>query len=102
MLLAIDIGNTQTVIGLFGEDGAGGDRDGDAANRADEPEQVSPSEVGLLDHWRIATNAERTADEHALMVQEFLGFHGFSFDDDIDGHRHLLGGAARDRRRSAR
>jgi type III pantothenate kinase len=76
MLLAIDIGNTQTVIGLFGDD-------------EDEPVAGAPSdraaEAGLLDHWRIATNAERTSDEHALVVQEFLGFHGFSFDDDIDG-----------------
>ena len=73
MLLAIDIGNTQTVIGLFDDD--------------DDPDDppASPAEAGLLDHWRIATNAERTSDEHALMVQEFLGFHGFSFDDDIDG-----------------
>src|SRR6478752_2632621 len=72
MLLAIDIGNTQTVIGLFGDD---------------EGEDLGPggsaAEAGLLDHWRIATNAERTSDEHALVVQEFLGFHGFSFDDDI-------------------
>jgi len=75
MLLAIDIGNTQTVIGLFG--------DGDDAP-PDAPEG-SGAEAGLVDHWRIATNAERTSDEHALMVQEFLGFHGFSFDDDIDG-----------------
>jgi type III pantothenate kinase len=72
MLLAVDVGNTQTVIGLYGqEDGAasigtGADRD-------------------LLDHWRIATSAERTSDELALMVQEFLGFHGFSFDEDVDG-----------------
>lgn len=72
MLLAIDIGNTQTVIGLFGDDD-------------DEPGDDRPAEAGLLDHWRIATNAERTSDEHALVVQEFLGFHGFSFDDDIDG-----------------
>ena len=79
MLLAIDIGNTQTVIGLFGDDG-----EGDAGNRVS-PEPASKAEQGLLDHWRIATNAERTSDEHALMVQEFLGFHGFSFDDDIDG-----------------
>ncbi len=71
MLLAIDIGNTQTVIGLFGDD--------------DEHVGDSPAEAGLLDHWRIATNSERTSDEHALVVQEFLGFHGFSFDDDIDG-----------------
>jgi type III pantothenate kinase len=60
MLLTIDTGNTQTVIGLF-----------DAAE--------------LVDHWRIATVAERTADELALMIQQFLGFHGFSFDDQIDG-----------------
>ena len=81
MLLAIDIGNTQTVIGLFGDD-----RDGEPANRTDSSSgPVSQAEQGLLDHWRIATNAERTSDEHALMVQEFLGFHGFSFDDDIDG-----------------
>ena len=63
MLLAIDAGNTQTVVGLYSTDGA----------------------RELVDHWRIATNAERTADEHALVVQEFLGFHGFSWDDDVHG-----------------
>jgi type III pantothenate kinase len=60
MLLAIDVGNTQTVVGLF---------------NADE----------LADHWRIATDAERTSDELALMIQQFLGFHGFSFADVITG-----------------
>jgi len=60
MLLTIDSGNTQTVIGLF--------------NGAE-----------LEDHWRIATVAERTADELALMIQQSLGFHGFSFDEQIDG-----------------
>lgn len=64
MLLAVDAGNTQTVIGLF--EGPGGRPD-------------------LIDHWRVATNAERTSDEMALLVQEFLGFHGFSFDDDVTG-----------------
>ena len=53
MLLCIDTGNTQTVIGLF-------------------------NGTELIDHWRIATVAERTADELALMIQQFLGFHGFS------------------------
>ena len=62
MLLAIDVGNTQTLIGLYG---------------VGSPE--------LVDHWRISTNAERTSDEYALVVQEFLGFHGFSFADDIGG-----------------
>ena len=70
MLLAIDVGNTQTVIGLFGDD--------EAAAR-------TGAERDLLDHWRISTNADRTSDELALLVQEFLGFHGFSFDEDVDG-----------------
>jgi len=60
MLLAIDSGNTQTVIGLF--------------NGAE-----------LADHWRIATDVERTEDEYALMIQQFLGFHGFSFDAQVTG-----------------
>ena len=54
MLLALDVGNTQTVIGLF--EGA-----------------------ELLSHWRIATppNTERTSDEHALVVSQLLGLEGY-------------------------
>ena len=76
MLLAIDVGNTQTVIGLFGDD-----------PEADTtvPTASGPCEEGLLDHWRIATLPDRTADEQALVIQEFLGFHGFSFDEEVDG-----------------
>jgi type III pantothenate kinase len=51
VLLAIDVGNTQTVIGLY-------------------------DDTELLYHWRIATNAERTSDEHALLVSEFLHLRG--------------------------
>lgn len=79
MLLTIDIGNTQTTIGLFSSETDDLEPDG---NRYDVTNRV---EAGLVDHWRISTNADRTSDEHALTVQEFLGFHGFSFDDDIDG-----------------
>jgi type III pantothenate kinase len=74
MLLAIDVGNTQTVIGLY-------DLEPDDEHNVDR----RLADTHLLDHWRIATNAERTADEHALVMQEFLGFHGFSFDEDISG-----------------
>ncbi|MEN3273114.1 MAG: type pantothenate kinase, partial [Actinomycetota bacterium] len=63
MLLAVDVGNSETVIGLFEE----------------------PPGVELVDHWRVSTNTERTSDEMALLVQEFLAFHGFSFDTDIAG-----------------
>ena len=74
MLLAIDVGNTQTVIGLY-------DLEPDNAHNVEK----RLADTHLLDHWRVSTNAERTADEHALVIQEFLGFHGFSFDDDIAG-----------------
>lgn len=63
MLLAVDAGNTDTVVGLFE---LGGER-------------------RLLDTWRLSTQADRTSDEVALLVQEFLAFHGFSFDTDIAG-----------------
>lgn len=81
MLLAVDIGNTQTLIGLFALPGD----DLHVALDGNRSQHSSPAEEGLVDHWRITTNAERTSDEHALVVQEFLGFHGFSFDDDIHG-----------------
>jgi type III pantothenate kinase len=82
MLLVIDVGNTQTVIGIYGEEEErvdGGDGIDDAAS------PKSGAERDLLDHWRISTNAERTSDELALAVQEFLAFHGFSFEEDVDG-----------------
>jgi type III pantothenate kinase len=76
VLLAIDVGNTQTVIGLYGKDDS---------QPTDDSALPEGAERDLLDHWRIATSAERTSDELALLVQEFLGFHGFSFDEDVDG-----------------
>jgi type III pantothenate kinase len=63
MLLAVDAGNSETVVGLFE---LGGDR-------------------SLVDTWRLSTQADRTSDEVALLVQEFLAFHGFSFDHDVAG-----------------
>ena len=51
MLLAIDVGNTQTVFGLF--DGA-----------------------ELSEHWRIATEAHRTGDELGVLLRGFLDVEG--------------------------
>jgi len=74
VLLALDVGNTQTVVGLYDLDPVDANVDRRLAD------------TSLVDHWRIATNVERTADEHALVLQEFLAFHGFTWDDnDIEG-----------------
>jgi type III pantothenate kinase len=51
-LLAVDVGNTNTVIGVF--------RDGE-----------------LAAHWRIQTVAERTADEYAVLLKTLLDMNGF-------------------------
>jgi type III pantothenate kinase len=56
MLLAVDVGNTQTVLGLF---------DGEQ----------------LVEHWRVATEAERTGDELAALFADLLELRGRSFDD---------------------
>lgn len=49
MLLAVDVGNTQTVFGLY---------DGDQ----------------LGEHWRIATEAQRTGDELGSLLGDFIDF----------------------------
>jgi type III pantothenate kinase len=68
VLLAIDIGNTQTVIGMFG--GTSG------------PGAFSSE---LLHHWRISTDADRTADEMALLLDQLLDLRGFDIDRTITG-----------------
>jgi type III pantothenate kinase len=54
MLLAIDVGNTQTVVGAY---------------RGSE----------LVGHWRISTDSNKTGDELALYYQGFLMLKGLSF-----------------------
>jgi type III pantothenate kinase len=59
VLLAIDVGNTQTHIGAFeGEE--------------------------LVEHWRFGTDVEATADELAIRVSSVLELRGLSF-GEIDG-----------------
>lgn len=63
-LLTVDVGNTQTVIGLY-DMGVGGI---DAAD-------------GLVDFWRVSTDHDRTADELAATLAGFLRFSGTRFDE---------------------
>jgi type III pantothenate kinase len=63
MLLAIDVGNTQTVIGMYGPDGEG----------------------DLLHHWRVATVPDRTPAELALLVAQLLDLDGRRAGEEISG-----------------
>ena len=55
MILTFDVGNTETVLGLFEED-------------------------ALVDHWRISTHADRTVDELGLLVRNLIRESGFPAD----------------------
>ncbi len=62
MLIAIDVGNTNTVVGLF------------ASTTSDE----------LVDHWRLATDKNRTQDEWLLAITGLLSLRDLSL-SHIDG-----------------
>jgi type III pantothenate kinase len=54
MLLAIDIGNTNVVLGVF---------DGEK----------------LVENWRVGTNSQITPDEYAMIFKDLFGFAGIEF-----------------------
>ena len=54
MLLALDVGNTNTVIGVF-------------------------EGKGLLTHWRLSTRREGTRDEYAILIKGLFDFAGLDF-----------------------
>jgi type III pantothenate kinase len=60
VLLTIDVGNTNTVLCLF---------DGDQ----------------VVEHWRTATTADRTADEHAVILQGLLAQSTLDADPFVTG-----------------
>ena len=51
MLLAVDVGNTQTALGLYADN-------------------------ELADHWRLATERSTTADELGVLLSGLLDFDG--------------------------
>jgi type III pantothenate kinase len=54
MLLAIDIGNTNVVLGVFDKE-------------------------RLVENWRVGTNAQITPDEYAMSFKDLFGFAGLEF-----------------------
>jgi len=56
MLLAIDAGNTNIVLGIY---------DGNA----------------LISHWRVSTDRQKTADEYGILLKNLFDFQGHKFSD---------------------
>jgi type III pantothenate kinase len=80
MLLAIDVGNTETVIGLFSLE------PGDVPPPGSTPGTSEPPEpIGMTHHWRLSTVNNRTPDEHALLLVNLFEFSGISFEEVVTG-----------------
>ncbi|MDT0300566.1 type III pantothenate kinase [Streptomonospora wellingtoniae] len=60
MLLAIDVGNSHTVLGLFDDE-------------------------LLVEHWRVSTEARRTADEWAVVLHGLIGGSSIVASGQVDG-----------------
>ena len=56
MILIIDVGNTNAVMGLY-------------------------EDKELLDFWRIKTDALKTSDEYGMIINQQFAFRGFKFSD---------------------
>src|ERR1039458_2819974 len=66
MLLALDVGNTNTVLGLF---------------RLEAPSATDPRLPGtLVAHWRVSTHRTQTADEYGVLFTNLFNLHGLSTD----------------------
>ncbi len=59
MLLAIDVGNTHTVLGVYQNE-------------------------RLVDHWRITTQVARTSDELSVLIQSLFRSHATTSIEEID------------------
>ncbi|MEX6429687.1 MAG: type III pantothenate kinase [Ferrimicrobium sp.] len=70
LLLAVDIGNTDTVFGFYQ---LGPERDHRRA------------EDGLREHLRLATRVDRTVDEIYLLLRQFVDARDLPFADEIAG-----------------
>jgi type III pantothenate kinase len=63
MLLVIDVGNTNTVLGVFNADGS--ESDG----------RFGP----LIAHWRVSTTKTQTVDEYGVLFRNLFAMNGIEF-----------------------
>ena len=89
MLLAIDVGNTNTVLGLYRLAGAGESEGGALARPGGEQKSGQAVKPGLgnaqpeelLAHWRVTTPRSVTADEIGILLRDLFGVRSFSLDE---------------------
>ena len=71
MLLAIDVGNTNTVLGLYRIDEDSGSPAAGSGRRGDEKPE-------LIAHWRVTTHRQQTADEYGVLFINLFKMNGIA------------------------
>src|ERR1019366_4616044 len=86
MLLAIDVGNTETVIGLYALEGEDIDEErvSDQSGVGIGLEKNHPLR-GLRYHWRLSSVPDRTPDEHAMLLTQLLVLEGLDISNAVSG-----------------
>jgi type III pantothenate kinase len=77
MLLALDVGNTNTVLGLY--------KISPPASDGSHPPSALGSQ-GLIASWRVSTHRTQTADEYGVLFVNLFNLHGIS----TDKVRHII------------
>ncbi|SHE44103.1 type III pantothenate kinase [Ferrithrix thermotolerans DSM 19514] len=72
MLLCVDVGNTQIVVGVYDQSVKAGKDSGGASG-------------GLMGHFRIATRNDYSSDEMALLLSQMLEMRSLSASNGLDG-----------------
>jgi len=74
MLLALDVGNTNTVLGLFR-------LSTDASAPAAPASALKDGERELVAHWRVSTHRTQTSDEYGVLFVNLFQMNGISVDE---------------------
>ncbi len=79
MLLALDVGNTNTVLGLYRLDDS-------TATLAEEAGAAQRMEPKLAAHWRVTTHRTQTADEYGVLFVNLFNMSGIA----VDQVKHII------------
>lgn len=84
MLLALDVGNTNTVLGLYHLEEEPARTPEDAPSAVSQPRiRIEPK---LAAHWRVTTHRTQTADEYGVLFVNLFNMNGVS----VDQVKHII------------
>ncbi len=89
MLLALDVGNTNTVLGLYrldDEQAGAAAAPPDASEGRGEGVEPAVGDPMLAAHWRVSTHRTQTSDEYGVLFVNLFNMHGIS----VDQVKHII------------